>query len=177
FVWVIHPVRGRWILMSTDLSSTALQIAQIYGMRFRIELCFKQLIYQIGAFGYHLWMKSMERIKRCSPGQYLHKTSEDYRQRILRKIRAYEVFIQFGLIALGLIQYVALKYPLQVFKNFRGWYRTLNTARTPSEAVVANAMQNTFQEFLIDLPRTHTLKKFLANKVKRRSLLKRKAAA
>jgi hypothetical protein len=177
FVWVVHPVRGRWILMSTDLSLTAVQIAQLYGMRFRIELAFKQAIYLVGAFGYHLWMKSMERIKRCSSGQYLHKKSDEYRQKVMRKIQAYEVFIQFGLIALGLMQYLALQRPLQVFKNFRGWYRTLNTAKTPSEAVVMNALQNTFQEFLANSPRTHILRKFLVRKIKKRRFFQNKAAA
>jgi len=177
FVWVVHPIRGKWILMSTDLSLTAVQIAQLYGMRFRIELAFKQAIYLVGAFSYHLWMKTMERIKRCSSGQYLHKKTDKYRQMVLRKIRAYEIFIQFGLIALGLMQYLALRFPLQVFKNFRGWYRTLNTAKAPSEGVVANAMQNTFPEFLATLPKTHILKKFLADKVKKRNFFKNKAAA
>jgi len=177
FVWVVHPTRGRWILMSTDLSLEAVQIAQLYGMRFKIEIAFKQAIYLIGAFGYHLWMKGMDRIKRCSSGQHLHKKSEEYRQQVARKIRAYESFIQFGLIGLGLLQYIALKHPLQVFKNFGSWYRTLNTLKTPSENVVANAMQNTFPEFLATLPRTHILKKFLDKIVHRRKIFLNKAAA
>jgi hypothetical protein len=165
FVWVIHPTRGRWILMTTDTTLTAIQVVQLYGMRFRIELAFKQAIYLVGAFGYHLWMKGMDRIKKCSSGQFLHHKSDQYRKQVIRKMRAYEIYIQYGLIALGLMQYLALKYPLQVFKEFRGWYRTLNTNKTPSEAVVANALQNTCPEFLMNLPKTHIIKKFLINKI------------
>jgi len=31
-----------------------------YGLRFKIELTFKQAVRQIGAFGYHFWMRLHE---------------------------------------------------------------------------------------------------------------------
>ena len=56
FVWVIHPHRGRLILLSTDLSSSPLDIIRLYGWRFKIELGFKQAIHTVGAYAYHFWM-------------------------------------------------------------------------------------------------------------------------
>ncbi|HSN24480.1 MAG TPA: transposase, partial [Methylomicrobium sp.] len=44
FVAVLHPVRGKCILMSTDLSLSGLDIIGLYGLRFKIELSFKQAV-------------------------------------------------------------------------------------------------------------------------------------
>jgi hypothetical protein len=38
FVAVVHPTRGSWLLMSTDLSLSAMEIIRIYGLRFKIAL-------------------------------------------------------------------------------------------------------------------------------------------
>jgi hypothetical protein len=56
FVAVIHPTRGTILLMSTDLTLSALDIIKIYGLRFKIEHMFKQAVRLIGSFSYHFWM-------------------------------------------------------------------------------------------------------------------------
>lgn len=165
FVWVIHPTKGRWILCATDLTLLPAQIVELYGLRFRIELAFKQAIYQVGAFGYHLWMKTMDRIKRCSSDQYLHRKSDEYRKAVARKIKAYEVYIQCGLIALGLLQYIAIRQPAKVYAQFGSWFRTINTGKTPSETITAKALQNTFSDFHQTLPRNAIFKKFFRKKL------------
>jgi hypothetical protein len=50
FVIVIHPTRGRCILMPTDTSLCAIEIIRIYGLRFQIECPFKQAVQVWGAF-------------------------------------------------------------------------------------------------------------------------------
>jgi len=50
FVWVIHPTRGRLILMTTDLTMNPLDVIRLYGWRFKIELGFKQAIHTVGAY-------------------------------------------------------------------------------------------------------------------------------
>ncbi len=64
FVAVIHPTRGQCLLMSTDTSLSALEIIRIYGLRFKIELAFKQAVRVLGSFSYHFWMKEMKPIRR-----------------------------------------------------------------------------------------------------------------
>ncbi len=88
FVLVDHPTRGRVILMSTDRTLTALQIIAAYSYRFKIELAFKQALYTLGSYGYHFWMMTMKPLSRRSGNQYLHRTSDDYRRLVRRKLDA-----------------------------------------------------------------------------------------
>ena len=107
FVLVIHPTHGRTIFLSTDLSLNALQIIEIYSLRFKIEVSFKQAIHNIGAYAYHFWMKAMIPIRRRDGDQYLHRTTDKYRAAIRRKINAYHMHLQVGAIAQGILQALA----------------------------------------------------------------------
>ena len=165
FVWVIHPSRGRVILLSTDLLLRPLEIIQLYGWRFKIELGFKQAIHTVGAYAYHFWMTALTPIRRGSGNQHPHRKSENYRQAVKRKLAAYERHIQIGLIAQGLLQYLALTFRCSVWRNLTSYMRTANTRLAPSEWVVAMTLRNTWQDFLRFSPPGFILKKFLAKKV------------
>jgi hypothetical protein len=165
FVAVLHPVRGKCILMSTDLSLSALDIIGLYGLRFKIELSFKQAVRTIGAYAYHFWMKHMKPIKRFSGNQYLHKQPEAYRLAVQRKMDAYHRFVQTGLIAQGLLQYLAVSFPQLVFASFGSWFRTLRTDVAPSERVTAIALRQSLPEFLSDSSEDSIFKKFILNRI------------
>ncbi len=60
FVMVEHPIRRRWVLMSSNLSLEPFDIVRIYGLRFKIEIGFKQAVYVIGSFDYHFWIMDMK---------------------------------------------------------------------------------------------------------------------
>ena len=161
FVWIDHPLRGRLLLMTTDLELDPLQVLVLYGYRFRIEVGFKQALHTLGTYAYHFWMMAMTPRKRGGGDQYLHHTSDDYRRLVRRKMDAYHRMIQLGCIAQGLLQHLALNRHKQVWKCFRGWMRTMNRAAPPSEAVVAEALRGALPEFLLGAPDDHELKKFL----------------
>jgi hypothetical protein len=108
FVAVVHPNRGSFLLMSTDTSLSAIEIIRLYGLRFKIEHTFKQAVHVIGAFTYHFWMHDMKPLRPRNGNQYLHRESLDYRNHIKRKIRAYHVFMQAGVVCQGLLQYLAV---------------------------------------------------------------------
>ncbi|HEY8670929.1 MAG TPA: transposase, partial [Terriglobales bacterium] len=76
FVVVLHPQRGSILLMCTDLTLSPLDIIRIYGLRFKIELSFKQALHVIGAYAYHFWMAAMTPLRRVSGNQYLHRKSD-----------------------------------------------------------------------------------------------------
>ena len=164
FVIVIHPHRGRFILMSTALALDAIDIIRLYGLRFKIELAFKQAVHVFGAFDYHFWMKLMKPLKRRNGNQYLHKESATYREAVRRKLHAYHVFVQAGCIAQGLAHYLAACHQQLVWRSFGSWLRTIRPGLAPSERVVTMALRQSLPEFLLDSSQAHILAKFIVGK-------------
>ena len=164
FVAVIHPTRGACILMCTDTSLSAVDIIRLYGLRFKIEHSFKQATRQIGSFAYHFWMKDMIPLRYRNGNQYLHRKSADYRSRVKRKMRAYHTFIQAGVVAQGLLQYLAIVAPQLVWDSFGSWLRTIRPGIPPSELVVAKALRQTLPHFLLASAKSNSLTKFITER-------------
>jgi hypothetical protein len=165
FVWVIHPTRGRLVLLCTDLTLAPLEIIRLSGWRFKIEVSFKQAIHTLGAYAYHFWMQDMNPIRRGDGSQHPHRQSETYRQQLRRKLAAYERHIQLGLIAQGLLQYLALNFRRVVWFHFHAYIRTASPQKPPSEWVVAHALHHSWPQFLTGSSDSAILKKFLASKI------------
>lgn len=64
FVAIIHPDRGYRFFLTTDLSLHSLEIIALYGVRFKIEVSFKQAVHTVGTYRYHFWMMPMTSISR-----------------------------------------------------------------------------------------------------------------
>jgi hypothetical protein len=165
FVLVSHPNRGKMILMSTDLTLDPWEILRLFGLRFKIEIAFKQAVWTLGSYAYRFWMMKMKPTRRREGNRYLHKEPEDYRRLTLIKMGAYHRYVALGCIAQGLLQYLAIFFRQQVWANFGSWLRTMKTDATPSEQVVAQALRNRLPEFLASSSFDPKLKKFLDDKI------------
>jgi len=161
FILVKHPTRGKILLLSTCLELDALTIIKLYGLRFKIEVSFKQAIHTLGTYAYHFWMMPMQPIKRCSGDQNLVDKSEPYRRAVARKMDAYHRYVQLGCIAQGLLQHLAINFRAVVWAKFRSWLRTMRKDLVPSEMVVALALKSCFPEFLLERTTEPELKKFI----------------
>ena len=154
FVLTIFPDGKESILISTDTSLSPEQIITAYQWRFRIESSFKALVHLICGFAYHFWLKSMDKIKRENKEQYLHRADDSYRTSFLRKIEAYERFVNIGAIALGILQLISLRFSSYIWNHFPLWLRTTNKYEPPSELVVRITLRYLlFKNFLKSKPR------------------------
>jgi hypothetical protein len=165
FVIVRHPTRGLILLMATDLNLSPIEIIELYGLRFKIELSFKQSLRVVGTFAYHFWMAAMTPIKRKSGNQHLHRKTADYRDAVRRKLAAYHRHIQLGLVAQGLLQILSATSSDLVWRSFGSWMRTIRPGLAPSELVTAIALRNTLPEFLADDQNNSNLTKFLIERI------------
>ena len=103
----------------------------------------------------------MKPVRRGSGNQYLHKTSDTYRQAVRRKLRAYHVHVQLGCIAQGLLQHLSINHTAEVWRGFRSWLRTMNPAMPPSELIVASTLRSTLPTFFAVAAFAPDLKKIM----------------
>jgi hypothetical protein len=165
FVAANHPTRGKKIFLSTDTTLKLEDILRAYGLRFKIEVGFKQAVHTIGVFAYHFWMRAMTPRPKKSGDQHLHRKPETYRDMVKRKMHAYHVHMQAGVIAQGIAQILAITSPKLVWKHFGSWIRTIREGILPSEQVTVLALRNTLPEFLADSSEEPILAEFVKEKI------------
>lgn len=104
---------GKSILVSTDLTLSPEKIIEIYAHRFKIESMFREMKQCIGAFSYHFWTSTLDRLnhyKKKEEQDNLSKVTEEKMQKhIYNKIKAIEGFVLFASIAFGLLQICSIR--------------------------------------------------------------------
>ena len=111
---LVREGESRFLLVSTDLSLSAKDIARLYLCRSGVERMFREMKQQIGAFSYHFWSKSMPRInrflKKTDPLPLESVTSPKDRRRILKTVRATELYALISSIAMGILQILSVEF-------------------------------------------------------------------
>lgn len=107
----------------------------------------------------------MTRLSRKSGNQHLHHKTENYRNKVKRKINAYHAHMMVGIVAHGMLQYLSLTCTDKVWKSFGSWIRTIRPGVLPSEQVVAVAMRNVMPEFLAVSDQDQILAQFIRERI------------
>ena len=165
FVLTQLPNRRRLILLSTDLSLTGPEIIAAYGLRFKIEVTFRQLVHLLGSFAYRFWLKGLPTLPTWPSNLLLSDYSQAVQTQILNKVEAFERFVNLNAIALGLLQILAVELPQGIWANFPRWFRTLPSHGYPSERVAQLAIQHQAQMIFPQSQPSLLLPKFLSAKL------------
>ncbi|MDZ7582737.1 MAG: hypothetical protein U5R30_19680 [Deltaproteobacteria bacterium] len=133
----------RFILMCSDLTLSAPDIVRAYSYRFKIEVSFKVLKHLMGAFFYRFWTSAWPRIGKRTASD-LSKITDSRRQRLIQQTtNAIEAFANFGCIATGILQIIALSFHETIWREYAGWLRSV-TSTVPSEEVVKSVIQQEY---------------------------------
>ena len=128
---------SRVILVSTNLNLHPAAIIRLYGYRFRIESMFLEFKQELGGFSYRFWTKASPRLNRFrrkdAPDPLSAIVAVSERARILKTVRATEMYALMCSVAMGVPQTLSVEFPLSRFAPFLRYQRTPSKDK-PSEA-------------------------------------------
>jgi len=140
---LVQDGTDRFILMCSDLALSPLDIVRAYSYRFKIEVSFKVLKHLMGVFFYRFWTQAWPRIGKCTSSDLSCVNDVRRKKLIGQTIDAIEAFANFGCIATGILQMVALNFHETIWSRYLGWLRTV-TSTVPSEEVVKSVIQEEY---------------------------------
>ncbi|MBN1472112.1 MAG: hypothetical protein JW925_10060 [Syntrophaceae bacterium] len=141
FVLVIDGEEN-FMLMCSDLTLLPQDIIKAYSYRFKIEVSFKVLKHLMGVFFYHFWTSVWPKIGKRVESD-LSSVCADSERLIAQTTNAIEGFVNFGCIATGILQIIALNFHNTIWKSYRGWLRTI-TSVIPTEETARSVIQEEF---------------------------------
>jgi len=136
------------ILVSTDLTLSGEAVIEIYAFRFKIESAFRELKQVIAGFAYRFWTRSMPKLSRFAKNEVMEQkleaiTDTHQKEKIIETFNAIEGFAMFAVIALGIIQMVALQFHHTINSSAFRWLKTVRSD-IPSEATTADFLRKSF---------------------------------
>jgi hypothetical protein len=133
-----------FILIGSDLTMTPEEMVSLYGRRFKIEVTFKMFKHIIGGFCYHFWTKAWQVPKDQTFTLEQVKAMPQKTQRLLADaMNAVEAFVNFAIIATGLLQMLAIEHAKEIRHRHSWWLRTYSS-EVPSEEMVKRVIQHEF---------------------------------
>jgi len=133
-----------FILVCSDLTLAPAIIVSLYSRRFKIEVAFKMLKHVIGGFCYHFWTKAWQVAKdQTFALEQLEDMPVKAQRLVADAMNAVEAFVNFAIIAIGLLQMLAIRHPKQIRKSHNLWMRTY-PSDVPSEEMVQRVIQHEF---------------------------------
>ncbi|NEP91439.1 MAG: hypothetical protein F6K18_34175 [Okeania sp. SIO2C2] len=108
FVLAVWPEGKQIILLSTDVTLSAVEIVTADSWRFKIEVTFRNLIQLLSGFSYRFWMKDMAPTKGWPKDLILSQYSHKQQQQVKRKVEAMERFVLINAMALAVLQLLSL---------------------------------------------------------------------
>jgi hypothetical protein len=141
--------KGPIILMSSDLTLTAVQAVELYCARTRIETLFSVMKQLVGTFKFRFWTKSLPRHSRWPfPNGQLKAPPLQNVKTVRVCWQSYETFVLCACIAVGLLQFILLNFGADVWSRHQLYLR-IQSRDLPSEKTVKQVLIPTFvKQFL-----------------------------
>ena len=161
FIWVTTS-RGSIVLMSSDLTLSPATAVELYCLRTRIEIMFSMLKTLLHAFCFHFWTQALPRHRRRPQANRHLQTPDPERLRNVRACwDAYERFVFCALVALGLLQLIALRFQSVVWQQHSLYLRT-RSRDLPSERTVRQVLASKILQQFVVFPQNSILRKIQA---------------
>ncbi|KPA12725.1 conserved hypothetical protein, membrane [Candidatus Magnetomorum sp. HK-1] len=145
--------RGPIVLMCSDLTMSPINALELYSKRIRIETMFDMLKNLLCVFRYRFWTKKLPAESRKPKKNKKLKNPPTTSLPTIKKCwDAYEKFVMLGVISLGLLQLISLKFSESVWNQFSGFLRSrsrdIPSERT-SKIVISNLLAMNFSSFAL----------------------------
>lgn len=158
FIFAITS-RGPIVLMSSDLTLSAVTAVELYCVRSRIEIMFSMMKTLIHAFCFRFWTNALDRHpRRPRANRHLQAPAPEQLPTVIDCWDAYERFVLCAAIALGLLQLIALRFDTLIWQHHRLYLRTQSRA-LPSERTVKQVIAGMILKQFVQLPKNSILRK------------------
>jgi len=133
-----------FILIGSDLTMAPEEMVSLYGRRFKIEVTFKMFKHIMGGFCYHFWTKAWQVPQNQTFTLEQLQAMPKKTQRLLADaMNAIEAFVNFAMIAAGVMQMLAMEHAKQI-RLRHGWWMRTYSSEVPSEEMVKRVIQHEF---------------------------------